>query len=366
MKKQINYEEQLNTICKDIQKSFTYKINTISSLKTKQCLRRIKKLNRQTNNQHIEELRYVIGRTKQSYNKYCRDNNYIPDPEVSKKIKETFIKLSRKTIKINTKKQNVLNKGTEIKIEYNSDRGSYLVSNYKNNNLTQVKEFKVQDIKKLGKKRKNVLNRLKHLNFGISIFDELEVNERDVYKINPDIVHIFLNEGKVDYAKMYIKEVLGGTTIHKPFEIKYVLNKDLKQGVFSYEENKNMKKMARLDRIANELVIVGKKKQKTIIKPKVTFARKIKQYINPNPVLEPEFAFDNAKIARIKNIKMKKNPTSIFAESIQVPKIINKKTNRIAANGNLCSNENDINIRKKAVGQYVNTHTGKIAAHGAR
>ena len=366
MKKQINYQEQLNAICKDIQKSFTYKINTISSFKTKQCLRRIKKLNRQTNNQNIEELRYVVGRAKQAYSKYCRDNNYIPDSEVNKKIKQTFIELSRKVIKINTKKQNVMNKGTDIKIEYNSDRGSYLVSNYKNNNLTQVKEFKVKDVKHLGGKRKQVLDRLTHLNFGINIFDELGINERDFYKTNPDIIHILLNEGRVDYAKMYIKEVIDGTTIHKPFEIKYVLNKDLKQGVFSPEENKNMKKMAKLDRISNELVIVGKKKQKNIIKPKLNFARKIKQYINPNPVFEPKFAFDTAKIARIKNIKMTKNPTVIRAENVSVPKLINKKTNKITADGNISLNDEYINQRQKAVGQYVNTHTGKIAAHGAR
>lgn len=366
MKRQVNYEEQLNKICRDIQKSFTYKINTISSFKTKQCLRRLKKLNRQTKNQNIEEIRYVVGRTKQEYSKYCRNNNYIPDSEVNKKIKETFINLSRKAIRINTKKQNVLNKGTDLKIEYNSDRGSYLVSNYKNNNLMQVKEFKVQDIKHLGGKRKQVLDRLTHLNFGINIFDELEVDERDFYKINPDIIHILLNEGKVDYAKMYIKEVLDGTTINKPFKIKYVLNRNLKSGVFSPEENKNMKKMARLDRIANELVIVGKKKQKNIAKPKMNFVRMIKHYINPNPVVKPEFAFDTAKIARIKNIKMTKNPNVIHSQNVAVKKLISQKNNSVAAVGNTSLNSGYINQKPKAVKQYINTNTGKIIAHGAR
>jgi len=305
MKKQISYEDELKCICQKIQKSFSIKINTISALQTNHYLKRLIKLNKKTNNQNIDELITVIGRTNLAYKKYCKENNYYTDPYVNKKITQAYSKLSKKSMKMKTKKSNIKNNGLDFKIEYNSDKGLYEIAYLKNGQQVKSKEYKVKNIKNLDSKRKMVLDRLKKLNYGISIFKELGIEKDKFYKVNPDIIHILLNEGKLDYAKMYIKEVVGREPLHKPFEIKYVLNRNVKQGVFSAEENKAMKKMAKEDRLATNLVIFSSKKKKEIAKPQIMESKRNRVH----------------KLDKINNIKI----------SLKIQEIKKKKENRIIA-----------------------------------
>lgn len=321
MKKEVVYKDELKNICKKMQESFAIKINMISALKTSYYLRRLIKLNKRTKNEHIEQLIYIIGNTKQLYKKYCDANNYISDPYVNEKIKEAYIKLSKKSIDIKTKKRNIKNNKEFMQIEYNSKNGAYQINYLVNGEIKSIKKYKMQNIKQLGAKRKKVLDRLTKLNYGINIFKELNVSEQKFYKVNPDIIHIFLEEGKIDYAKMYIKEVVGGETMNLPFGIKYVLNKNMKKGVFSVQENKAMKKMAKADRIANKLIFCRNKKKKE--------NEKLDSSLNKYSKLETiENIKRNVKIANIKEkVDKRKNAEilEIMDRNEKIQNLIEKK-----------------------------------------
>ena len=416
MMEQNRYEQELKNICEKMKKSFSIKLGLISGLLTKRCLNKILKLNNKTNNTNLNELIYVIGRTNLEYKKYCNDNNYYTDPYVNKKIKQAYTKLSKKAIKIASKKSNIKNNMSEI--EYNSDRGSYIFKYIQGNNIVKTKEYKINNIKNLDVKRKNVIIRLKQINYGINFFDELGVDEKRFNKINPDIINILLNEGKVMEAKMYIKEVMSGEKLNKPLKIKYVLNRNVKKGVFSPEENKNMKKMAKADRLANSLTIFSEKKVKEIKKTKESiFKKAVISVFNihkaPVPVYENkvvesnknEFerriritsnnlknshtgkiaAYSNTQDFRRENImrydfikaqkenKLKNNKKLINTctgkvvaygstnnEKKELKNLVCKKTGRIVAK----SSAPDVN--RKQIKMFINTNTGKIAAYGER
>lgn len=286
MQENMMTQKELMRIYNKLQKSFSVKINAISALQTNHYLNKLLKINKRTKNQNIGKIIDLIGMSNLNYKKYCRENNYYTDPFVNEKIRDAYIKLSRKSMKIQTKKKTVKNNPEKMEIEYNSDRGTYQVKYLENCQVKSVKEYNIQNIKNLGAKRKNVLKRLTQYNYGINIFNELGVNENNFYKVNPDILHIFLCEGKIDNAKMYIKEVLGGLPLKKPFSIKYVLNRNLEKGVFSKEENKRMKKMARADRISNQLVLVSDKRKKEIAKPKISAVEQVKRSIKIQNIME--------------------------------------------------------------------------------
>lgn len=279
MNRKMSYEEQLTDIYNNIQKSFAIKFGLISGFQTNKYIKKLVKLNRKTKNENIDEIINVIGKVKLDYKRYCNKNNFYTDPYVNKKIKEAYIKLSRKSLKIKTKRKNVKNNDTRMEIEYNSDRGTYEVTYLKNGIEVDGVEYEMRDIKNLEKRRKKAIEMLKEANFGIDVFDELNLYKGKFSKINPQIIYILIKEGKLDYAKMYMKEVMEGTSIHKPFKIKYTLNRDLKKGVFSEEENRNMKKMAKADRVANELVIFDDRKEKKIPQIKTNIINKFKDLI---------------------------------------------------------------------------------------
>lgn len=269
MNKDVSYENELKDISIKLQKSINFKIGLISAMKIKHYLKKIVKLNSKTKNENIQQLMRTVGKAKLAYKRHCNENN-ISDPYVNKKFKETYTKLSKKLMKISTKKKNIRNSKKPImQVEYNSDIGKYHVNYIQNGVVVGEKDYKIKNVKYLQGKRDKVLSELTKFNYGINVFDELNVDEDKFYKVNPDIIHIFLSEGKIDYAKMYIKEVVGGEPLNKPFNIKYVLNRNLKKGVFSAEENKNMKQMARRDRISNELVIFSDKRKKKIKQPEI-------------------------------------------------------------------------------------------------
>ena len=227
-------------------------------------------------------------------------------------------------------------------IEYNSNRGSYIFKITNNGKTTYSKEYRIKNLKNLNAKRRHAIERLERANFGLNIFDELEVNEKNVYKINPDILHILLNEGKVDFAKLYIKEVLGGETLNNPLKIKYVLNRDIKEGKFSPEENKAMKKMARLDRLANELIIVSKKREKIIEKPKMNVVEYLTPYFEAfkralnTTKRTPAFAglsYNYGRADKIRDIKARADERRLASNNIFNASFRNANTGKITAFG---------------------------------
>ena len=355
---QQEYQQKLRELCTKMKKSFGFKPGIISALATKKYLKEMVKLNKETDNRYIAELRYALGRTNLEYKKYCKQNNYYPDAYVTKKIKEAYIKLSRKSLKMQTNQANIDMLKEKVDIEYNSDRGSYVFRKVENGQVMYNKEYRINDLKNLEAKRKHAIERLKRINFGINIFDELDVDEKKLQRINPDIVHILLNEGKIDYAKLYIKEVVGGESVNNPLKIKYMLNRDNSKGKLSPEENRVMKKIARKDSLANEIVIFNDKKKK-VIQPRPSLIDYLKSYINifksavnkpqPAPAIVHTYSngvynYDLERANRINDIKAKVRRQNIrmtmFNKSFK-----NTNTGKIAARGTV---DNIYNIERRA------------------
>lgn len=304
MKKQTSYEEQLKIICQRLKESISIKSTTISTIKINHYLNELIKLNKKTKNQNINEIITAVGRTNIAYKNYCKQNNYYINSNINNKIKQAFCKLSKKQLKINTNKSKILKDGEYLQIEYNYKKGSYALTYLKNDKLANFKEYKNKNIRNLDAKREKVIEELKRINYGIDVFEELEIDEDKVYKVNPDIIHILISEGKIDYAKMYIKEVVGGEFKNKPFEIKYILDKNFNNGVFSFDENKAMMKMAKRDSLASKIVMYKEKSEKTSVKSlkcnkTCTFTK------NKNGINETEISNKIKNIIRKKEVKEK-------------------------------------------------------------
>ena len=182
MKKEFNYESELKNICEELNKNFKNKYTFINEVRILHCINKVIKLNRRTKNEHVDELMYMIGRSKLQYKKYCHRNNYYTNPDVNEKINEKYIKLSKKAMKIKTKKSTVKKSGKDLKIEYNSERGSYKITTLNKDGTERIRYYKIKNLKNIDRKRKLVLEDLKHLNFGINVFDELGVKENMRYK----------------------------------------------------------------------------------------------------------------------------------------------------------------------------------------
>lgn len=340
MEEQSSYEKELNKTKKKIEKSFNIKINTISSLQTSYYLKKLVELNENTKNKNIEELIKTIGEVKQKYKKYCDKNNYYTDPYVNKKITEAYSKLSLKNLKLQTKRSNIKNDGLKMLIKYNSNKGKYEISYYEHGRKTKTINYNIKNITNLAYKRQVILNELKRQNYGINVFKELKVDEEKIYKLNPDIIRIFLKEGKMDYAKMYIREVLDGNSIYKPFKIKYELNRNLKTGKFTEIENKNMKKMARADRISNELVIFDNKRRKVIQKPKNTIIQGIEKFIETQRSHKQQKIYNSISLDKNNNLI---NKINVFKQNLKESgKNVNK--NSYIAETSAINMQNNIDI----------------------
>ena len=310
MKNYAKYDEELKDIVVGLKKTFKGKDNIINEFKIRHYINRIVRLNSKTKNAKIDELMCLIGETKIQYKKFCNRNDYYTNPSMNNAFKEAFIKLSKKSIRIKTKRSVVKRNGTDLKIEYNSNRGSYKITRRQKDGTEKVKYYSIKNIKNLERKRIRVMEELKQLNYGINVFDELDVDDRKIYKLNPDIIHILINEGKTDYAKMYIKDVLDGTTVvYKPFEIKYELDRNVSRGVFSREENKNMKKMALHDAVASRLIIFSTKKKKEIDTTRAGIIQKIANIMDKkSKVKAEEYVFDSTKVQKIMEMKKRIQP----------------------------------------------------------
>ena len=64
MKEQNQYEQELREICEKIRKSFSIKFGMASAMSTNKYIKRVIKLNKETQNKNINELIYLLGRTK--------------------------------------------------------------------------------------------------------------------------------------------------------------------------------------------------------------------------------------------------------------------------------------------------------------
>lgn len=375
MLKQSEYNLELEKICMDMKKSFAIKSGFFSALATKKCIKRIIKLNSKTKNQNIDFLIYALGRTKLEYKKYCVENNYYTDPIVNKMIKEAYIKLARKAMKIQTKKSYVDSMRDMVEINYDSARGSYLYKNIVDNKVVKTTEYSIDNVDDLDLKREDAMERLKQLNFGIDVVDELGINPKRLRKINPDIVTVLVNEGKIKHAKMYIKEVATGIKLNKPLKITYILDKDSKNGKFGPKDNKRMKKMAKADSVASEIKVVTKEKTKGIIKPKLTWLSRI--IIKKLRKTEPELANYIDSIPDIKEKDIKRKTTNSDKQAT-IKALKNTNTGKIVAYEAV---ENDLDVKsllstksgkvaayannklKTASKKLVNTNTGKIVAY---
>jgi hypothetical protein len=166
---------------------------------------------------------------------------------------------------------------------------------------------------------------------------------------------------------MYIKEVIGGDKIQKSLRIRYELNRDLKKGIFSLQENKNMKKMARADWISSDLIIFDDKKAKQIVKNKENLFKKIiKSFLNISKVQNPSHCLnckdvDNYQFRRISvtsynglnNLNM--DSVNTYGNTQEI-----RKANIIRHINKFVEQENDI----KRVNSLVNANTRKVVASG--
>lgn len=122
--------------------------------------------------------------------------------------------------------------------------------------------------------------------------------------------------------------------MHMPFKVKYVLNRNLNAGAFSKEENKNMKKMVRADRLANELVIFSDKRRKKIEKAKSNTIKRKMAII--------EEIKRNIKISEAKKSIEKKRKEKLEKQMAEMEeaRIRENKINRILQNKKVMRNTN--------------------------
>lgn len=165
----------------------------------------------------------------------------------------------------------------EIDIIYNSEDAEYTFIKMDGNTCLKKKKFKFKnnfsDIEKL---QKSAIKKLKQLNFGMSVYEELKLKEICLKYVDPFVLTIFVEEGYLDYAKMYLRALNGESRIKKsqlPFRIKYKINENFSKG--------------KLTPVRNEIIaIIADRNALTVAE--------IEKYINNN-------------IRKISNIKILEN-----------------------------------------------------------
>lgn len=122
----------------------------------------------------------------------------------------------------------------EVDIIYNSENAEYIFSKLSGNTCLKKKKFRFKnnfsDIEKL---QKNAIKKLKQLNFGMSVYEELKLKEDCLKYVDPFVLTILVEEGYLDYAKMYLRALNGESKVKKsqlPFRIRYKINEDFSKG----------------------------------------------------------------------------------------------------------------------------------------
>ena len=115
-----------------------------------------------------------------------------------------------------------------------------------------------------------------------------------------------------------------------------LLNRNLKQGRLSFEENKAVKRMAKKDRVSSELVIFDSRKTKKIAKPKVYVFEKIGKvfngFIKPQPAIQPAFCANTNSESKVK-LENEFIIRNRVGNSQMYPRLVFNKERRIIAHG---------------------------------
>lgn len=230
-------------ICKEYKNLENY-INKLESTYGGQTEKYIKKLSKEN-----------LGIQKKKIKKIYNDKSKII-PEK----KSDVIKILKD--KLNTWNSRLVKKD-KIKIEYNSENAEYIFIKKINGEIVKKKKYKFKanfsDIEQL---QENAMKKLRSMNFGISLFEELNISENCFKYIDPFVLTIFVKNENLDYAKIYLRQLNGGSQSMKyklPFKIIYNIDDDLKKGRLTPKRNKIMYIIAE----RNSLVVAKMKKNKT-------------------------------------------------------------------------------------------------------
>lgn len=207
-----------------------------------------------------------LGKERKEIKNICKDKSKI----ISEKKKAVSNILKNKLEKWNYRYK----REKEIDIIYDSETAEYTFIKMSGDTILKKKKFRFKtnfsDIEKL---QKSAIKKSKQLNFGISVYEELKLKESYLKYVDPFILTIFVEQGYLDYAKMYLRALNGDSKIKKsqlPFKIKYKINENFSQG--------------KLTPVRNEIIaIIADRNSLTVAE--------IEKYINNN-------------IRRINNIKI--------------------------------------------------------------
>lgn len=194
---------------------------------------------------YINELEKTYGGQTEKYIKKLSKKRLGDKKEEIKRIykdKSRIISEKKKNVidilANNVRKNDSSNKTkADVKIKYNSLNAEYIFIKKTDNAIAKKKKYKFNtkfsDIEQI---QKSAIKNLKKMNFGISIFEELKLDEESIKYIDPFIMTIFIQEGYLDYAKLYLRQINEGTKNTKnklPFKIIYNIDKNFKNGVLT-------------------------------------------------------------------------------------------------------------------------------------
>ena len=226
---------------------------------------------------YINRLKSSYGGQTEKYIKKLSKKNIGTQKKEIKRIYNDKSKIisekKRNVIKILEEKLNAWNSKyvgkNNIKIEYNSKNAEYIVTQKVNDEIVKKKKYKFKskfsDIEQLQKK---AIKNLRQMNFGISIFEELNISEDCFKYIDPFALTIFIEEGNLDYAKLYLRQLNGESQSKKyklPFKIIYNIDEDFQNGRLTPIRNEIIAIIAE----RNALFVAEIKKVKSLKKAKI-------------------------------------------------------------------------------------------------
>ena len=198
---------------------------------------------------YIKELESTYGGQTEKYIKKLSNKKIGPQKHDIMRIykDKTKITATKKSEVISILKNKLYNGNNnsvinqDINIIYNSNKAEYLFIKIENGNIVQKKKYKFNtNFSDLEELQKRAMKNLKKLNFSMSLYDEIKVDKDSLKYLDPFIVNIFAEEGYLDYAKIYLKEINGDTDLRTdklPFKIIYQLDDNFKHGILSPTRN---------------------------------------------------------------------------------------------------------------------------------
>lgn len=128
-----------------------------------------------------------------------------------------------------------------FEIEYNYESAEYVLKRIKDGKVCSKKRFKFKtNFSDIDKLREKAIKKLRHINFNVDIFDELNIKKNSVKYMDPFLLTIISDENYLDCAKLYLKLVSGSTTTsinQLPFKITYKINMDFSKGKMTPKRN---------------------------------------------------------------------------------------------------------------------------------